>query len=385
MNREELEVLDRDSLINRAETLGVNRAGVLTRPELVDEILLRAMGNGRSDPKVRAARGLFGRARDLLVHVMDRGLHLPEAAEIFRGRAVPSRPMSPSAAVPTVTLAEIYAAQGHKERAVETLRRVIESEPDHAAAGALLAQIEAADLPPPALPPEEDELVDASSPVGGGPTQGSGGDGGGDDPNKPFLLDDEPLPPKYDVDECVALPVDPNTMFVYWELRDATRAHFEATRPGGQITLRAMVIVPTWDGPRVETRDFVVTTQLGDFFVRDLPRGSVIRAAIGWRVGDAFIPAAHSPALETLASEPSAVLADRLVRWTPEGKTLLLADGEQWPGLQRALGVAGARLRSYGRTGGGKYGAATRTGAGVSSMEYERGAGVTSPGVSSFG
>ena len=33
-----------------------------------------------------------------------------------------------------MTLAEIYAAQGHKDRAMDTLRRVLEGEPEHAAA-----------------------------------------------------------------------------------------------------------------------------------------------------------------------------------------------------------------------------------------------------------
>ena len=41
MERAELERLDRDTLIARAEEMGVVRANVLTRPELVDEILLR--------------------------------------------------------------------------------------------------------------------------------------------------------------------------------------------------------------------------------------------------------------------------------------------------------------------------------------------------------
>ena len=41
VDRVELERLDRQNLISRAEELGVVRANVLTRPELVDEILLR--------------------------------------------------------------------------------------------------------------------------------------------------------------------------------------------------------------------------------------------------------------------------------------------------------------------------------------------------------
>jgi hypothetical protein len=62
-SRNDLESLDRESLIARAETAGVNRARVLTRPELVDEILVR---QNRDPETTRRMRGLLGRARDLL-------------------------------------------------------------------------------------------------------------------------------------------------------------------------------------------------------------------------------------------------------------------------------------------------------------------------------
>src|SRR3984885_11016495 len=140
MNRVELEKLDRDALIARAEAAGVTRARILTRPELVDELLLRSATDHATKQR---ARGLFGRARDLLARVVEQGLHLPDAAERIRavgGAPPPVRPSAP-AAPPTVTLAEIYAAQGHRERAIETLDRVVAREPDHAAARALRAQL----------------------------------------------------------------------------------------------------------------------------------------------------------------------------------------------------------------------------------------------------
>ena len=88
------------------------------------------------------------------------------------------------------------------------------------------------------------------------------------------------------------------------------------------------------------------------------------------------MPSAHSPALETLASEPSPIIADRLLRWTPEGP-IPLADGDhEMPGVLRALGIVGARLREQARL-------AALGGADPST----RGAGVTSQGgagVSSF-
>ena len=45
------------------------------------------------------------------------------------------------------------------------------------------------------------------------------------------LLDDSPLPERYDVDECVAIPVDPRTLYVYWEIREKTIEYVRVTRP----------------------------------------------------------------------------------------------------------------------------------------------------------
>jgi hypothetical protein len=157
------------------------------------------------------------------------------------------------------------------------------------------------------------------------------------------MLDDAPLPTKYDVDECVALPVDPETLFVYWEVRDRTRAHFEATRPGGVFAVRVLVVSPAWEGPRSSVRDIDVTSAIGEVFVRELPKGAVVRAAIGWRVGDELVPIAHSPALETPPGAPAPFPADVLVRWTVRGAVPLGVNDGDAAGIERALGVQRAR------------------------------------------
>src|SRR5580698_3693007 len=129
MDRADLERLDRPTLITKAEELGVSRANILTRPELVDELLVRT---ARADDKeLPRARGFFGRARDLVARVIEKGLHLPDAAERLRSVSVTASQIAARlvpTVVPTVTLAEIYAAQGHRPRAIETLRRVLEIE-----------------------------------------------------------------------------------------------------------------------------------------------------------------------------------------------------------------------------------------------------------------
>ena len=75
----ELDSASRSDLIARAEALGVEKADVLTRAELIDEIIKRTI----ADPiERRLARGLLGAARDLVARVVERGLHLPDAAAI---------------------------------------------------------------------------------------------------------------------------------------------------------------------------------------------------------------------------------------------------------------------------------------------------------------
>lgn len=164
MDRGELEDLDRESLVVRAQAAGIRRARILTRPELIDELL--RLDPAADEGQLRRSRGFFGRARDLVARVVERGLHLPDAADRIReltGADVPyAAPRIEPQAMPTVTLAEIYAAQGHHKRAIETLRRVLEREPDHAAAQALVARLEADGYvaPPPPLPPEPEVEVD---------------------------------------------------------------------------------------------------------------------------------------------------------------------------------------------------------------------------------
>ena len=340
--RNDLEGLDRESLVARAEAAGVTRARVLTRPELVDEIIVR---QGRDADTTRQMRGFLGRARDLLARLVERGLNLPDAAERLRGPTPPPAKRT-GPAVPTVTLAEIYATQGHTQKAIETLGRVLEREPEHAAAKALLAKLEspAYAKPEPALPvePEDDRVgyevqrEDETEPP----------------PEPARMLDADPLPPKYDVDECVAITVDPATLYVYWEVRDETLASMKARDGGGALTLRVLVIVPTWDGPRTYTRDIDVRAQLGDWFVRELPKDAIVRAAIGWLSGDgAFLSAAHSFTAQPAPRDRAAAFAERLGRWTPAGTVALAGtvDAEA-ARVARALARSEARRIAEDRT-----------------------------------
>lgn len=299
----------------RAQAAGIRRARILTRPELIDELL-------RLDPNIDEAalkktRGFFGRARDLLTKVVERGLHLPDAADRLRAALstpLPDVPRPEPQAVPTVTLAEIYAAQGHKQRAIETLERVLERDPEHGPARALLERLTDASYvaPPPPLPPEAEVEYEA--------------------PGAAFVVDeDDPTslaPTISRTPECVAIPSAGGRAYVWWRVWSEVL--------GGPFVVRAIVLRPTWDGPVEEVRDFRVEPAAGELVVDDLPEPAVVRVAIGFIRDGEMVPVAHSPALETAPRDP-----ERLVRWTIDGAVPVLLDDPRAGTIKRA--VDGAR------------------------------------------
>ncbi|MEM6790379.1 MAG: DUF4912 domain-containing protein [Myxococcota bacterium] len=135
MSPEELRRLSRPELIERAEGVGIPRPKTLSNAELIDELITR------SAPSGGVKRGLLGMARDLVASVVERGLHLPEAARVLR--ATQRRSPAPPPPLPTVTLAEIYAAQGYFGKAVRVLNEVLRREPEHPEAPALRARFAA--------------------------------------------------------------------------------------------------------------------------------------------------------------------------------------------------------------------------------------------------
>jgi hypothetical protein len=152
--------LTRDELVARARALGVERAELMTRVELRDEIVRRA----EPDPlEQRRARGWLGVARDMVASVVESGLNLPDAAALIRGRGEFDGHGPPPVA--TVTLAQIYAAQGHHARALAVLDEVLAKEPDHVAAKELrqrfLEASRAAPAPRPTLDVEAEPVFDA--------------------------------------------------------------------------------------------------------------------------------------------------------------------------------------------------------------------------------
>jgi hypothetical protein len=319
MMRGELEGLDRESLVIRAQAAGIRRARILTRPELIDELL-------RLDPmtdegQLRRSRGFFGRARDLVARVVERGLHLPDAAERIRtlaGDLPHAVPRAEPHAMPTVTLAEIYAAQGHPKRAVETLRRVLEREPDHVAAQTLLARLEDEGYvaPPVPLPPEPEVEPELSRVE--------------EAPEAPVEEASEAEEP----DECFAIPMAPAgggaRTYVRWRVSWTAIDAQVCARPHGRFVVRVYVVRPSWDGPSAEVRDRSIDPDADELIVQGLPEPSVVRVAVGWLDGVTFIPFAHSPALELTRARGLAI-------WTPAGSVPVVLDDPRAVSIARAL------------------------------------------------
>ena len=132
------------------------------------------------------------------------------------------------------------------------------------------------------------------------------------------MLDDQPLPERYDVDEVVLMPVDPKTVFAYWEVRETSVAQARE-QAAGKLILRIVAVTASWEGPSVETRDIEVSQPVGDWFVRDLPPGAVLRAALGWRGAASFEPLSVAMELSAPAFGPAPVGANELVELTSDG------------------------------------------------------------------
>lgn len=327
MDRSELLGETRDALIERGRRAGILRPELLTRAEIVDELVKRA----EPDPaRQRAARGLLGRARDLIASVVERGLHLPETAEKIRHIPVSATPPPPQP-VATVTLAEIYVAQGYRDRALAILDEVLAREPEHEPASALRARLVEGD------PPRD---RDAAGPVGSSehavaavsaPRSGNG------KATAPPMLDDAPLPQRYEVDEVVALPVDPTTAYVYWEVRDDTLAAARSLS-AGRLALRVEAAI---DGGETKVREIIPDPGAGDTFVYGLPAGARLTVTLGWRAGRDFSPLAAASPAATAHATPAWRVADRVVTWSPDPKAPAI-DEPASGGIAVAVAIARA-------------------------------------------
>jgi hypothetical protein len=469
MHRQELERMTQAELTGHAERLGIADPQAHTQAELIEEIVARttpvAGETGDTGEVAREkAPGLLGRARDLVARALERGLHLPGAARALGWRPQSVQWPAPPPPLPTLTLAEIYASQGHVDRAVAVLEEVLAREPGSADAMALRARLiqqpaerpelaglrgkgiagatpspevarvagrpltagappkgsreprkqgaaagtrvsapgievsnmsdasEAADAnsgsvdsaggeepqskaaaPTETREPERTVPMDGATSARAEPTAGESAGGAGDDDrlqaaerignearqgverpaeaskseaataamfghdrgaqtesegdakapareeaeDDDLALDDTTLPERYEVDEIVAISVDPRTIYVYWEVRADSFARASSEHPDGALAIRVASVITGWEGPRVETQDLRVDALYGDRFVREIQPGSTIRVSVGWKSALGFEPFAVGAEVTAPRITPVKETSVEVARWQP--------------------------------------------------------------------
>jgi hypothetical protein len=348
---DDLDSWSKGDLAARAEALGVEGASKFTKVELIDEI---RRVEGATD------RGFLGKARDLLRGVVEKGLARALGNEAPRAGA-PVVGRDPSSAgeagaggaaigadasdepLASRTLIEIHLAQGDRRRARALVEALLRANPADPEALALLAYVtqtdgsnedvtglaEASDAA--STDDEADEREESRERVAAPLGEGSAADvdlealhatlaapAAAAIPSTPV---EPPVPARYDVDECVAMPVDARTLYVYWETRGTTVARARRVLGvGAAPALRVLVVEPTAHGPVVSTRDLPIADDslaAGETFVRELPPGAILRTAIGLAIGERFLPIAHTTDVESPPEAPSPAGAHEVRAWEP--------------------------------------------------------------------
>lgn len=329
----QLDLRSRTELIQEALRLGVERPERMTRVELKDEILRRT----KTGEELQEARGLFGVARSMLASVVESGLNLPDAAALIRGSASFDARVQTHAPVATVTLAEIYAAQGHKKRALRMLDEVLAQEPDHEVALRLRRELTAGETarseeaPAVELRTARDDLVITSGEeIQTGPlpsaselASGLASDASSSAHNEPesaaAAAPEEPAPAQPEPPASaqsepqgaeeqegaalasVAAPLlivqqSEEGIRLYWELSPEVVESAGIESSSGHASVRVVAFSPTGSRLQREERSIDLSQEFaerqGVLILREFPPPAVVRAAVGWQLSDAFVPLA---------------------------------------------------------------------------------------------
>src|SRR5450755_785914 len=294
---DDLERLSREQLILKARVLGVERPELMTRVEMRDEIVRRS----EPDPvQQKRARGFLGVARDLVASVVEAGLNLPDAAAIIRGEGAREGDWKGPPPVATVTLAEIYAAQGHLDRALRMLDEVLAKEPDHDAARSLRDRLAAgADIPKQpaprrqrisfADPPESDHSPDPIAHSTPAPA-----------PEPEPTPEPEPAPEVAPIPESAPAPppASPYVLTlavagqrqVYWEVPAHTWDALRSRAPHGRAVLRVLSFRTRAGKVERRAHDLSPDAEVGSAVLPGLNADAVVRAALGWESDGRFLP-----------------------------------------------------------------------------------------------
>lgn len=290
-----LDHLPRNELIEKARDVGVQRPELMTRVELKDEIIRRVETD---EAERQRSRGWFGVARDLVASVIEQGLHMPDAAALVRGDArLDVRAQPP---VATVTLAEIYAAQGHLERALRMLDEVLEKEPEHEIAQRLrarLAEKDAGEAAKKRRRTRERSIGLGDQSTGKAQAEALAEEEEGD-PSEPPAAGPEAEPPSSEQradlpadDVAYVVRGDRDTLCVYWELGPWTRTRAQSGS-GGRPIVKLVSFAPSARGAEQAAEQFEVRDSQGHRYI-DAPGPSVcVRGLLAWEDGDKLKPLA---------------------------------------------------------------------------------------------
>lgn len=213
--------------------------------------------------------------------------HLPsldEAGEEDSDEIGESVEISPQFA--TTTMGEILLKQGHARDAAVVFEKLIARNPGNTEARTGLTRARAAQG------------------IVGVPGDGVNA------PEPSEMLDRVPPPVTYHVSEARALPVDPHTIVVFWEL--TTDAIERARHEVGEPSTCALMISSMRQGADgFEQTDRVISdvAQTGDYFVHELPSGATHHAAVGLRSNERFAAIVHAEAVSTPRGSPSSQIA----------------------------------------------------------------------------
>jgi hypothetical protein len=280
MDRHELDLLTRDELLGLARAAGIDGVEWLSREELVT-LLARGSIPGRTRGIFDRARAFIDRAREL-GRTFGRASRPPEPASppAPPTPTTPPAPPGPPPVVPagppgrfeTLTMAEVYASQGHVREARRIAQGILARDPENAEARALLARL-----------PE---------------------------PSAEGAQDDAPAPPaRYDEDVVGLVLLGPDVLYAYWEVTDTGQARARGLLgEDGHLVLR----LSTATVLGLVTRDEEVAP-VGDLVVHGASADARHRAAVGLvGEGGRFVPIEHSAPATTPPAGPS---TDTRLEW----------------------------------------------------------------------
>jgi hypothetical protein len=298
IGRDELETLSRAELVHRAKAVGVSRAETLTRPELIDEIVSASVSD---DKERRLARGLLGRARDLVARVVEKGLHLPDAAQRILTPVGLPPPNAPKP-IATLALAQVYARQGHRTQALTVLDEVLRLDPHNTAALTLRENLSSPSRQEPnASAASESESAPDVEPKSA--TPGRMADGASaptlDDSDEQVGTSSPCALPEGQAGiptrDSIQVTGDRNRMQIAWRLRPVTFARGRARSPSGQLVVRVIHTLVSNQGPDVKQEDVEIDRLAGTLRITR-PEGSLSsHVALGWRDGGMFLAVLTEP------------------------------------------------------------------------------------------